>query len=89
MHENSKGEEMLRVKVYINEEELEDMQIVNTGEKMENGDTIYDYRCGDIDYKIYHNRTDGWEVLLYKVMRLRVEILNQLLAMNLRELIKL
>ena len=80
---------MLRVRVYINEEELEDMQIVNTGEKVENGDTIYNYKCGDTDYKIYHNRTDGWEVLLYKVMKLRIELLNYLLAINLKELIKL
>ena len=56
---------------------------------MENGDTIYRYKCGDIDYKIYHNRTDGWEVLLYKVMKLKIEIMNQLLAINLRDLIKL
>ena len=80
---------MLRVKVYINEEELEEMQIVNTGEKMENGDTIYNYKCGDIEFKVYHDRSEGWEVLLYKVMKIKVEVMNELLAMNLRELIKL
>ena len=80
---------MLRVKVYINKEELEDMQIVNTGEKMENGDTIYNYKCGDIEFKVYHDRSEGWEVLLYKVMKIKVEVMNELLAMNLRELIKL
>ena len=84
---------MLGVKVWITQDDkvlqLEEMQIINTGEKLENGDTIYQYKCKDIEFKVYHNRHDGWEVLLYKVMKIKVEVMNKLLAMNLRELIKL
>ena len=79
---------MLRVIVFVNKDELEDIQIINTGEKMENGDTIYKTKYGDIEFKVFHNREDGWEVLLQKVLQIKIEVNNELLAMNLRDIIK-
>ena len=79
---------MLRVKVYINEKELEDIQIVNSGEKMENGDTIYTARNGDFTYKIFHKRSDGWEVLLQKFLEMQIGVNKEIRNLPLNSIIK-
>ena len=80
---------MLRVKVYINEEELEDIQIVNTGVRSDTGETTYKTKFGDIDFYVYHNRQDGWEVLLQKVLQMKMAVNDELLKLNLRDIIKI
>ena len=79
---------MLRVIVFVNKEELEDIQIVNTGVKSDTGETTYRTKFGDIDFYVYHQREEGWEVLLQKVLEMKIKVNDELLRLNLRDIIK-
>ena len=61
---------MLRAKIYINEKQIDDIQIINTGKKY-NGETLYKVKAIPCDYYIYHQRKDGWEVLLIKALEVK------------------
>ena len=80
---------MLRVIVFVNKDEVEDIQIVNTGKKNDEGKTIYETKCGDTNFKIFHNREEGWEVLLKKVLQMKIMVNDSLMATKLEELIKI
>ncbi len=64
---------MLRVKVYINSDELEDIQIVNRKIKNEKGETKYQVKTASDSFYVYHDRTDLWEELLIKVLKKKQE----------------
>ena len=60
---------MLRAKVFINLDELEDIQIVNT--LIQNEKREYKYKInilGD-SFTVFHAKSDGWIKLLIKVLR--------------------
>ena len=65
---------MLRAKIYINQNELCDIQIVNQKIKNAKGETKYsltvnDQLFDDEHYScIYHNRTESWRKLLIKAL---------------------
>lgn len=77
---------MLRTKVYVNEKEIADIQIVNTKEKTKDGQTIYTVVNGDFEYKVFHNREDGWEVLLHKFLELQINVNESIKNLPLRSL---
>ena len=60
---------MLRAKIYINIDELEDLQIVNTGTQNKKGETKYNVTTLYDSFHVYHNKSDGWIKLLIKVLR--------------------
>ena len=64
---------MLRARIYINEDEIEDIQIVNIKEKQKDS-THYKVNVikRDEEFEIWHDRVDGWETLLRKVL-VRIE----------------
>ena len=63
---------MLIVKVFINEHEIDDVYIWNTGRKVDDCDEIYEYKImkpeGYDHIAIYHNRDKGWKDLVQKVL---------------------
>ena len=59
---------MLRAKIYINTDEIDDIQIINTGKKA-NGESEYRVKA-PIDFYVWHKRQDGWEHLLIKVLKI-------------------
>lgn len=60
---------MLRVKVYINEEQIQYIEILNMGTKIK-GETEYKVQTGVLKFfTIYHKREDGWKILLTKVLK--------------------
>ena len=59
---------MLRAKIYINADELDDIQIFNMGKQDKEGKTLYKVKDPVKDYYIYHRRSDGWEALLIQVL---------------------
>ena len=65
---------MLRAKIYINQNELCDIQIVNQKIKNAKGETKYsltvnDQLFDDEHYSyIYHNRVESWRKLLIKAL---------------------
>ena len=61
---------MLRAKIYINEKQIDDIQIINTGKKSK-GETEYRIKAVPCDYYVWHRRKDGWEVLLNKVLEVK------------------
>jgi len=61
---------MLRAKIYINEKQIDDIQIINTGKKYK-GETEYRIKAIPCDYYVWHRRKDGWEVLLNKALEVK------------------
>ena len=59
---------MLRAKIYVNYDEIDDIQIVNQGKKNKKGETLYKVKDDIKDYYIYHKREDGWEALLIQAL---------------------
>jgi len=68
-----KGEKMLRAKIYINERQIDDIQIINTGKKYD-GITEYKVKAVPCDYYIHHRRKDGWEVLMIKALEVKSKL---------------
>ena len=64
---------MLRAKIYINEKQIDDIQIINIGKK-QGGETLYKVKAVPCDYYVYHRRKDGWEVLLNKVLEVKSKL---------------
>ena len=62
---------VLRAKIYINEKEIDDIQIVNQNKKNKNGATLYKVNDDIKDYYIYHKREHGWESLLIQVLTVK------------------
>lgn len=63
---------MFRVKVYINDSIIEDIQAVNLGRrrpKSKPDERLYDVTTVDSLFFVYHNRDDGWEELLSKILK--------------------
>ena len=61
---------MLRAKIYINEKQIDDIQIINTDKKYK-GETEYRIKAVPCDYYVWHRRKDGWEVLLNKALEIK------------------
>jgi hypothetical protein len=63
---------MLIVKVLVNEHEIDEVYIWNTGRKVDQYDETYEYRIlkpeGYEKISIYHNRDKGWKDLVRKVL---------------------
>jgi len=60
---------MLRAKIFVNLDELDDIQIVNT--MMQNKKGQYKYKVdvwGD-SFEVFHLRSDGWIKLMIKVLK--------------------
>ena len=62
---------MLRAKIYVNSDEIDDIQIVNQGKKNKKGDTLYKVKDDIKDYYVYHKRENGWEALLMQVLTVK------------------
>ena len=60
---------MLRARVFINIDELEDVQIVNIRKQNKKGETKYKINTLMDTFTVYHNRADGWIKLLIKVLK--------------------
>ena len=60
---------MLRAKIYINNDELDDIQIVNMKTQNKNGETKYQVDTVRDFFCIYHDRSDGWAELLTKALK--------------------
>ena len=58
------------MEIYINEKQIDDIQIINTGKK-QRGETLYKVKAVPCDYYIWHRRKDGWEMLLIKVLEVK------------------
>ena len=70
---------MLRLKVYVNEDQIDEIRILNTGEKNKNG--YYKYKVilpkGFEDLIVWHDREKGWPELVERVLKkLRKEHFN-------------
>ena len=79
---------MLRAIIFIDDKELADVKIVNTGKRNNEGKTIYKTTIGAIDFTIYHDREDGWEVLLQRVLEMKIKVNAGLLTMKLSDIMK-
>jgi hypothetical protein len=64
---------MLRAKIYINNDVLNDIQIVNLKTKNKEGETRYHVKMAGDSFCVYHNRADLWEELLIKVLEKKKE----------------
>jgi len=60
---------MLRAGIYINQDILEDIQIVNIRKQNKKGETKYKVNTLMDTFTVYHNRADGWIKLLLKVLK--------------------
>ena len=60
---------MLRAKVFVNRDELEDIQIVNTLIQNKKGEYKYKVNILGDSFTVFHLQTDGWIKLLIKVLR--------------------
>ena len=60
---------MLRAKIYINNDELNDIQIVNLKTKNKKGETRYHVKMAGDSFCIYHDKADLWEELLIKALK--------------------
>lgn len=64
---------MFRVRVYINDEIIEDIEAINLGIDSRRVNSRVDERQYDVStskeyFQLYHNRRDGWEELLTKIL---------------------
>lgn len=66
---------MLRAKIYVNEKEIDEIRILNIGEKTFFGQDTYKIIMpeGFSDVKIIHNRKESWNKLISKAL----DILNE------------
>ena len=62
---------MLKLKVFVNDEQIDEIGIVNTGH-IENGKHLYRFRIpNDMNHvEIYHNRNEHWAILVEKALSL-------------------
>ena len=60
---------MLRAEIYINQDILEDIQIVNIRTQNKKGETKYKVTTLMDSFYVYHNRANGWIKLLSKVLK--------------------
>ena len=60
---------MLRARIFINVDELEDIQIVNSGSQNKKGENKYRVTTLMDTFTVYHNRADGYIKLLLKVFK--------------------
>ena len=60
---------MLRAKVYINKNILDDIRIVNIKTKNKKGETKYQVETTGDSFCIYHDRTNSWAELLAKTLK--------------------
>ena len=60
---------MLRAKIYINNDKLDDIQIVNMKTRNKNGETKYQVDTTGDSFCIYHDRTNSWAELLAKTLK--------------------
>lgn len=63
---------MLIVKAFVNEHEIDEIWIWNTGRKVDDVDETYEYKIlkpeGYDHISIYHDRDKGWKPLVQKVL---------------------
>jgi len=59
---------MLRAKIYINRDELEDIQIVNMKTRNQKGENKYEVKTARDSFCVYHDRTEDWTKLLVKAL---------------------
>ena len=59
---------MLRARIYVNVDELEDIQIVNVRSINTRGETKYQVNTLNSSFTIYHSKADGWAKLLIKAL---------------------
>lgn len=61
---------MLRVKVFVNDVEIDEIQLVNTGHVRQKGEYLYRFRKPEElnHLEIYHLRTDPWTMLVEKAL---------------------
>ena len=63
---------MLIIKAFVNEREIDEIYVWNTGQKVDQYDETYEYRIlkpkGYEDIPIYHNRKNGWKNLMKLVL---------------------
>ena len=60
---------MLILKAYINNREIDEIHIQNTGE-IKNDKTKYLIRKPKCDIPIFHKRSDGYRLLLIKALKI-------------------
>lgn len=60
---------MLRARIYVNIDELEDIQIVNVRNIDTRGETKYQVYTLNGPFTVYHRKADGWIKLLIKVLK--------------------
>ncbi len=60
---------MLRAKIYINRDELDDIQIVRTDTQNAKNEYKYNVKTLECSFSVYHARAEGWIKLLIKVLK--------------------
>ena len=60
---------MLRAKIYINIDTLDDIQIVRTDTQNAKNEYKYNVKTLECSFSVYHNRADGWIKLLTKALK--------------------
>lgn len=60
---------MLRARIYINFDELDDIQIVNARIQNTREETKYQVDTLNSSFTVYHSKADGWIKLLIKVLK--------------------
>jgi hypothetical protein len=66
---------MLVIKVLVNDKEIDEIGIINTGHRNLNGDSLYRIRKPEHlnQHEIYHDRQKPWHFLVVKVL----EVINK------------
>jgi len=59
---------MLVIKVYINERQIDEIQIQNSGYQSKSGSYLYYLRKPEFENPIWHKREKGYRPLLKKVL---------------------
>ena len=60
---------MLRAQIFVNRDELEDIQIVNTSIQNKKGEYKYNVTILGDSFTVLHLQSDGWIKLMMKVLR--------------------
>jgi hypothetical protein len=61
---------MLIVKVLVNDKQIDEIGLINTGHRNEKGEYLYRFKIpADLNHhEIYHNRDEPWHILVGKAL---------------------
>lgn len=60
---------MLTIKVFINEEQIDEINIHNMGASNKKGQRAYEVECKGCYFTLFHDREKGWKGLAERVIR--------------------